>query len=780
MKAQLFAYDNSTADGAGAAVLDHNGDPVIGFGTAPIDIPNCERCHSNPADGTIIDNSVAEGGGTLTVANSPNNDGAQYALVQGEYNYWAAFYNIDTMEGDSDWYPRLKSAAISILAAHDSQHGTSFTANYPACGPDALGGPTACPPNNPSLTRLGHDAVICQRCHADNVIAVVKSANCGPANGLGTDPCPTGTLIPPITEAVHNNHAGISNGGPIAFTDSLGRDGSCQGCHPAHRSNGDMAGYPITLAGTNKYAMADNRGASGGCFVGRDVHSNPGKDSDGAETPQHLNAVGQWLSANVFRDDPNAGDVKGIWCTNCHSQLGQEIWKAENCRDLINGDCISNPRGAATLADLASAIGTTQAQAISWLDPKSTNATDETTAIWKEDPGLCDYVSKAVGLIPGGVTADHDANVATVEVVIGPPGGAVCVNGSPAVDVDCGPVNGGARFQICGTTDIDGDFNVALAGNSLPDSGPFGGAFCTTPDCVASAQAALDTASGGSCTLAAGDNCAVPVPFSAATDGRDHWLAAGEPHCADCHAEPYTEQSGNNNFFPPFNYPRKASLMRYSRGHQDITCQGCHESIHGLYPVTPNIDTTSYAQAAALNADHSHGPLKCGTCHAVGGGATPIPGVPDFLNTTGGNVYGITDFDSAVTWAHTYTAEANVLNTTCQNCHGVNGVFGPKNPNSVPGDWTNVATTSAAYLQHAQTGKVSRAMMDKAETLVNGAPFGTTDGTDGVCTGCHAQFNGQASLTCSTAWKDHLVIGRATEAAWETASSAQAGSTCGW
>ncbi len=33
----------------GAAVIGSNGKPVIGFGTAPIDIPNCERCHSVPA-----------------------------------------------------------------------------------------------------------------------------------------------------------------------------------------------------------------------------------------------------------------------------------------------------------------------------------------------------------------------------------------------------------------------------------------------------------------------------------------------------------------------------------------------------------------------------------------------------------------------------------------------------------------------------------------------------------------------------------------------------------
>ena len=42
---------------------------------------------------------------------------------------------------------------------------------------------------------------------------------------------------------------------------------------------------------------------------------------DGAETPSHMNPVGQWLVDNVVSD---TGTDKGIWCTNCHSQLGQE------------------------------------------------------------------------------------------------------------------------------------------------------------------------------------------------------------------------------------------------------------------------------------------------------------------------------------------------------------------------------------------------------------------------------------------------------------------------
>ena len=310
------------------------------------------------------------------------------------------------MSGDSDWYPRLKSAAISILSGHDEQHGTSFTANYPTCGTE---GKRACG-DFPYATRLGHDSVICQRCHADNVIAVVKSATCGTDNELGSVPCAAGTLIRPISEAVHRNHGGVGNEdsdvGNIVFTDSNGRDGACQGCHPAHRSNGDMHGYPLTLAGTNLQALGDNRDSSGGCFVGRDVHSNPGKDTDGAETPEHLNAVGQWLADNVFDNQDTDGD-KGIWCTNCHTQLSQEIWKAENMVDLVNGipgkqadgvtDAV-NVRAQPTLAAIAAAIGTTEDQAIAWLDPTDTNLLgDFSRAIWAPDPGLCDYVSGYLG-----------------------------------------------------------------------------------------------------------------------------------------------------------------------------------------------------------------------------------------------------------------------------------------------------------------------------------------------------------------------------------------------
>jgi len=73
MKARLHHAD---CDGngnctEGAAVLDRRGNEIVGFGTAPIDIPNCERCHS-----------------AFDTPNSPNVTGVGNAvLVQQEIDY---------------------------------------------------------------------------------------------------------------------------------------------------------------------------------------------------------------------------------------------------------------------------------------------------------------------------------------------------------------------------------------------------------------------------------------------------------------------------------------------------------------------------------------------------------------------------------------------------------------------------------------------------------------------------------------------------------------------
>ncbi len=706
MIAEMYHYDPATG-GAGAAVLD-DGVPVTGFGTAPIDIPNCERCHAL-GDGDSVNSAQ-------------NGRPAVAALVQGEMEFWNTYYGIGA--GDSDWYSRLKGAAISILQIHDDDHGTSFMANYPAAGDQ--------------ITRLGHETVICQRCHADNVIAVVKSAS-GPG----------GSLIPPLTEAIHYNHK------DNAFSDSLGRNGGCQGCHPAHRSDGSLDGYPITELGLNAYADGDNRDAAGGCYVGRDVHSNRNKDTDGAETPNHLNAVGQWLVDNVVAD---TGEWKGIWCTNCHTQLGQELWKAENVADLINaqpGDPghVREPSPNATLRDVALAAGLdgnsicagspdpaqcAEDLAIAWLDPKTN---DDTAAIWAPDPGLCDHVATLFG---APANPAQDANVATIEVNL---------QANPIVPTDCstgvglpGPDcdgDGNPDFSICGSLDGDGDVSVNILD------------FCTTPDCVAVAQG----------TLTGPGQAAVPVPFSAATDGRDHWLSPGNSHCADCHAAPYTEQSGNISAYPPFNYPRKASLFRYTRGHQDITCQGCHESIHGLYPSTM-IDTTTYAQAASMNTDGSHGPLKCGACHVANdNGVNKAVANLTYQGSPIGQ-----DFDKAVSWMHAYTDEADPRDSVCLRCHGDNSA--------------DILSGNGKWNSHAKQGRVSRATMDKVEIAQNGHVNGDPafeDPLTTVCTSCHGdRTNRLASRGCTNKWKKHLLEGRVSASVWEYVSSTVAGTTCGY
>jgi hypothetical protein len=763
MKARLYNYDASAPGGVGTAVFDANG-PVTGFGTAPIDIPNCERCHAAAPDNgsTANVNSPSHNlqlpDGSYRYGDQAGGDALAaelWAQTTQEYNFWLQLF--PSMQSKSDWYARLKSAAINMLALHDMEHDTHFTDNYPGVECDNKPDPiatgdldnTGCNPSIgglPQNTRLNHESIICQKCHADNVIAVVRSActggTCGPLPGEG--------LIKPVTEAIHWNHRNIAEGGTIAQHDAFGRDGGCQGCHPAHRSDGDMSGYPITKQGDNFYAESDNRLANGGCFVGRDVHSNPLKDVDGAETPEHLNAVGQWLADNVFRGQAQHGitapdgsnpDTRGIWCTNCHTQLSQELWKRDDCEDLVNGVCtdnngdpVTNLRNAdlQTIAD--EVAGGDLDKVKSWLDPKtngmSADTVDRTHEIWDKDPS--------------------EALVAVLEV-----------NSA-----------GGFVFR---TPDDDPDGYPKV--NIL--------SFCTTPTCLADIndEFAPDGTRGwnykvyGLIEGEERDEIGVAVPFAAATDGGDHWLSPGEPHCADCHTAPYVEQSGNNNFFPPFNYPRKASLMRYSRGHQDISCQGCHESIHGLYPVTPNIDTTSYAQAAALNADGSHGPLKCATCHQTRSNGTPL--WAKSMEYQGTKVS--RNFDAAVSWMHTYTEEADPREDVCLNCH------------TTPKDWEQtIVATNKKWVEHTYRGRVSRGAMSAAEIATWGHVLGDTgvgsvaDTLDGLCNTCHTdgrQGSGTPAVSCNTAWKNHLIQGRADEEVWKDISAASPNTgftTCGW
>jgi hypothetical protein len=68
-----------------------------------------------------------------------------------------------------------------------------------------------------------------------------------------------------------------------------------------------------------------------------------------------------------------------------------------------------------------------------------------------------------------------------------------------------------------------------------------------------------------------------------------------------------------------------------------------------VQPVTPHVDTGTYAQAAANNPDGTHGPLKCAACHRVNAAGVPV--------VLAGRTYRDRplerDFDLAVEYAHT-------------------------------------------------------------------------------------------------------------------------------
>jgi mono/diheme cytochrome c family protein len=118
------------------------------------------------------------------------------------------------------------------------------------------------------------------------------------------------------------------------------------------------------------------------------------------------------------------------------------------------------------------------------------------------------------------------------------------------------------------------------------------------------------------------------VPYLAATGGSDWWLAASEPHCANCHLAPFVESGGGNYF--PIDQPNRYSLYRYSKAHADLACQSCHESIHGTYPVRyegdkDSVDVTSHQQALQFSPDGQYaGPVTCAACHTVNEKGVPV------------------------------------------------------------------------------------------------------------------------------------------------------------
>jgi hypothetical protein len=142
-----------------------------------------------------------------------------------------------------------------------------------------------------------------------------------------------------------------------------------------------------------------------------------------------------------------------------------------------------------------------------------------------------------------------------------------------------------------------------------------------------------------------------------------------------------------------------------------------------------------------------------------------------------------------VGFAHEYTAEANVLDSTCQNCHG------PLQ--------ADISATNDAYLTHAYattdnpTARTSRLMMDNAEIAQLGHVLGAATSADGtalkasdvrkertqLCSTCHTgkgNTNKLRDVKCDTVWKQHLTQGRVSESVWEDVSMDQTSSLCGW
>ncbi len=504
-------------------VIDSSGQVVRFFGVNPIDVPNCARCHSNERA-----------------------NGTEYQKYKAEYAFWKE------VRGSGKWYAELKAAAISILEIHDANHGTNFLGKWP-------GGPN-------TYIRLGRDSVLCKECHADNITGMLFSKKAGemPENDIqkGHPNIPEPDhLISPLTEAIHKVHLRKT-----PLPDAMGFEGGCQLCHPSHRSDRSMNKFPLTLDGNNFFENGDIRDSKG-CFTRRDVHANPNRNRDGAETKSHLNAIGSYLLSDVMNSD---GEDKGLYCTNCHNMMSRELYKADYLYDEIEqtGRTLRNR----SLKEIAINLGVRVEELTEhYINPKIPHIDGDTNngvyQIWERT---------------GQVMADF-----------------------ARIKVD---KKGESELTV---PDKDGDRSVIIV-----DTNPSG-------------------------------NRGVSISYDDATHGRDYWLAPGEPHCADCHSPPFVESMGGGAF--PLDQTGKYALMRYSKGHSDITCQGCHESTHGLYPVNPEVDIVSYQQAAFINSDNSHGPVKCGACHRVNEYGVPSQ-QPDVIGKDGPY---LKNYEKAVELMHT-------------------------------------------------------------------------------------------------------------------------------
>ena len=504
----LTAFNDSTRKGTIRSVLsrdfqpyqysvvqlrDKAGNPVKRgkkdvefFGTNPVDIPNCYVCHSG--EGRAAKLSRQEG----------------LKLFDKEYDYWKKTY-----PDESEFMARQSQATIDVLELHDRRHGTSFLKEY---GPNA------------SSNRLGSSGpVFCADCHGDNVSGNLQTPRPG-ATGYKT------VKAMPLSEAMHAVHHTL-----VPMPDKAGRTQDCQACHPMHWQLPEMnePGHNtydvVDSEGNPRFSNADVRTSGGGCYLRRDAHTNPR-----VKPPFFLNEIGKWYLNEVSFKDENGKTVKelrGLYCTNCHSPLSQELYRHDDLTNVVSQD-------GKTLRDKA--VGET-VRAVAGGDIKKFRNYFADPKVGAEGDPLVSYYAKHTG--------------ATL---------------------------------VKATKDGKGALKL------LPWNAKDGNA----------------------------------VPYDGASGGKDWWLAAAEPHCADCHIAPFVESEGGGYF--PIDQPNKYSLYRYSKAHGSLACQSCHESIHGLYPVRyegpkSSVDLTTHQQALQFSPDGKYaGPVTCAACHTVNRKGVPV------------------------------------------------------------------------------------------------------------------------------------------------------------
>ena len=475
---QPFQYSTVQLHDKDGKPLTIRGKPVEFFGTNPIDIASCSYCHS----GQGVAAKMSRGQGV--------------SLFEKEYAYWK-----NTYPDSSEYYSRLTAAMIDILELHDKDFKTDFLKYY-----------------NPNVAsnRLGPvGSVNCTDCHGDNISGNLQT------------PRPVTTGYPPmkgkpLTEAIHLVHARF-----IPMPDKAGRTQSCQACHPWHWHEqamnipGNNPYHIIDLEGNPRFSDADLRTSGGGCFLRRDAHANPD-----VKPPFFLNEIGNWYLNEVSMKDATGKTtkgLKGLYCTNCHNQLTQDLYRYDDLGDVVsqNGKTLRNKPMADVIAAVAK--GDSKKFKSYFADPVVGAPGDPLTTYWTTRDTVL-------------LRATKDKN-----------------------------------------------------GNPVPH--------------------AWNAKQGEA------------VPYAAASGGSVWWLAPGVPHCANCHQAPFVESEGGKYF--PIDQPNKYALFRYSKAHQNIACQSCHESMHGLYPVRydgpkQTVDLTTHEQALQFSPDDKYaGPVTCVACHAV-------------------------------------------------------------------------------------------------------------------------------------------------------------------